>query len=344
MGVKKKIGLILEKAGLKQTGIRIDLTVNRWKREAVRKIRYFYIPIIVKRRAKSGVLAIDLDSDWLGLGARIVATIELLMYAEEKGLMLKMKYSYRIPKDRRNYFQELFDEIGPEGNKLDFSENLVFTSIRSNHELQLEKDYNKLLDTGIANRLFSRHYRFKTNIAEQVNQFADGHFKGSRILGLHYRGTDKIGEAPKVSLDFVARVIAETLANSKFKYDKLFISSDESSCIDYFKSIDTSLQVIWRDDIYRSRDGNQFHRNPVNDFSIINQEALINCLLLSKCDLLIKTASILSDCSKIFNPDLEMIILNEPHSESLKWWPATELNKKYLYRENEQKVKEYSGS
>jgi len=328
---KKQVGKLLEKIGLKKLGIKIDLKINSYYKNFINYLRSIYIPIAVKRRSKKQLLAINLDSDWLGLGARIVATIELLMYAEENKLVLKMKYGYRRRGDDYNYFDDLFENIIPEKEQIE-NKQINYTHIRTVFELDLKKNYNKLLDCELANNLLNRHFKINDAILKEVDIFSDYHFKGSKVLGLHYRGTDKIGEAPKVDLDFVYNFILETLDTSTVKFDKLFISSDELSCIELFQKRKLPLEIISRDDVYRSSDGQQFHRNPSNNISVINQEALINCLLLSKCNLLIKTASILSDCCKIFNPDLEMIILNEPHNSNLIWWPATELNGKYLYK------------
>jgi hypothetical protein len=50
------------------------------------------------------------------------------------------------------------------------------------------------------------------------------------------------------------------------------------------------------------------------------QEALINCLLLSRCSTLIRTTSFLSAWASIFNPGLPIVLLNEPYAKSL-WYP-----------------------
>lgn len=336
---KKQVGKLLEKIGLKKLGIRIDLKINTYYRDFVNYLRSVYIPMLVRKRIRTGILAINLDSDWLGLGARIVATIELLMYAEENGLLLEMKYGYRRRGDNYNYYEDLFEDIAPDKRLIKKNKEISYTHVRNVFELGLKKNYNKLLNCELANNLFNRHVKITGNIMTEVDHFYNYHFKGSSVLALHYRGTDKVGEAPKVELDFVYNFIVETLDTSAIKFDKLFISSDELSCIELFQQRKLPLEIISRDDIYRSSDGKQFHRDPSNNISVINQEALINCLLLSKCNLLIKTASILSDCCKIFNPDLPMIILNEPHSSNLIWWPATELNKKYLYKIPEKPLK-----
>jgi hypothetical protein len=85
------------------------------------------------------------------------------------------------------------------------------------------------------------------------------------------------------------------------------------------------LPVIYRKDILRSTDGNQFHRIKENSKSLINRDAIVNCLLLSDCNFLLKTASILSDCSVVFNPTIRVKVISFPHSRELTWWPATEI-------------------
>lgn len=330
MNFKRKIGQLLEKIGLKQIGIKFDLKINSIYRDCIKHFRSIYIPLLVKYRSRKGVLAIDIDSDWLGLGARIVETIELLMYAEEKNLQLQLRYSYRRRYDCRNYFKDLIENkvIANQNKKF----NKSFTKIRHIYELNLPKDYNKLLNVSLANHLFNKYLKINEDIMAEVNSFINYNFDGN-ILGLHYRGTDKVGEAVKINLEFIYELILKTLNNSEIKYSKLFISTDELNCINFFKIKTLPIEIIWHDDAYRSTDGNQFHRDPSSDISVINREALINCLLLSKCKLLIKTASILSDCCGILNPKLKMIILGIPRSQRLTWWPATELNAKYLYQQ-----------
>ena len=46
----------------------------------------------------------------------------------------------------------------------------------------------------------------------------------------------------------------------------------------------------------------------------------MNCLILSRCAALLKTASILSGWSKLFNPALPVVMLNRPPEENL-WFP-----------------------
>ncbi len=50
----------------------------------------------------------------------------------------------------------------------------------------------------------------------------------------------------------------------------------------------------------------------------IGEESILDALLLSKCDLLVRTSSNLSLWSTYFNPDLPVILLNERRTHSLE--------------------------
>ena len=331
MSLKKVIKKNIDFSYLKQLGIKLYFKLHRSYQKRILQIRKSWLSKQMDRQSRNGIFAIHLDSDWLGLGARIVQTIELLMYADEKNILPQFRYGYKEEKNTVDYFHELFE------NKIPIittkTQGIAYTKINTINELDLKKNYNQLLTIQSANQLFHKYLKIKDNIISEVDSFAKLNFEGHIVLGLHYRGTDKTGEAPQVQLPFVYDTILRALSRPGSPFTRLFISSDESGCIDYFEKNKLPIKIIWRNDIYRSNDGNQFHRNPANDISIINREALINCLLLAKCELLVKTSSLLSDCCKIFNPELEMLILNKPHHSGLTWWPTTELNSNYFIGE-----------
>ena len=148
------------------------------------------------------------------------------------------------------------------------------------------------------------------------------------MLGVHYRGTDKVSEAPYVSYDMVEK-------NIKFYLDKfpntdaIFTSSDDNNFISYIKNSSIECPIIYRDDSYRSNNNIPIHYTNQNKYDI-NRDAIINCLILSRCNALMKTASILSAWSILFNPNLPLIMLNEPVDEC-KWFPEKMLIDNVLY-------------
>lgn len=320
--MKKKIGDFLEALGIKKQGIKVDLYLRSMFRNWEAGLRRKVIPYLVKRRSKHGVYAVNLNSDWLGLGARIVKTLEILLYCDENNLTPLIQYNYREKKKTRtDYFGELF--YYKQINKATVSK-IRYTDIKDVSELGWPIDYNSKLKLGFAKQLFDKYLGINKDILAEADLFCKNNFTDKKVLGVHYRGTDKAGEAPLVAKENLLREIKTVLAERK-ELQIVFLSSDDEQIIQYIKQSGLPVPVISREDAMRSNDGEQFHRKEEVSKSMVNRDAIINMLLLSRCDYLLKTASILSECSVIFNPSMEVKLLNKPHSEALTWWPFREI-------------------
>jgi hypothetical protein len=191
-------------------------------------------------------------------------------------------------------------------------------------QLGLPENYDKQLNLDIAARLVRKYIGIKESILEKVNDFFDRNAKDKFVLGIHYRGTDKRAEAPPVTFPEFKRSICRFLdQNSKF--DCLFVSSDDQRFVDFIENkFGHTLPVFYHNDQERSRNNIAIHRSRKGDKYIKAEEAVLNCLLLSKCNALIKNASILSGWSKLFNPNLPVILLKPPYERQL-WFPDREL-------------------
>src|SRR5882762_10507434 len=107
--MRKYVGKALTAIGLKRSAIRLYFFFTNGWAEIVGSCRKKVIPMLVHFRSSKGVYAIDLDSDWLGLGARIVKTMEILLYCQERGLTPAIRYGYaEKKKDKVDYFGDLF--------------------------------------------------------------------------------------------------------------------------------------------------------------------------------------------------------------------------------------------
>lgn len=196
-------------------------------------------------------------------------------------------------------------------------------------QLGLPKDPNFQLTIENAHTLFDENVRIKSTVLEYVESFIDKHFRNRNVLGVHYRGTDKGCEAKPVSWEFCARTISNYLSSNP-GVEVLLVASDEDAFIEWIKAEFKQIEVIHHDDQERSRDGKAIHAQPSlgNNYTK-GHEALVNCLLLSRCNALIRTASYLSGWSSIFNPDLPVVILNSPYDEKL-WFPDNLIIKKSI--------------
>lgn len=281
-----------------------------------KKFRHIINPLRVSNQLRKGYLNIYLDSDWLGFGARFIKTLELLNYAKIHNVELNIEFGYK-DKKKMKYFSRLFQPITER-----FFINNKYIKIEDTSEIEIGKDLNLLLDVKSANKMFFETFVLDDSLKFELDQFIKANFKDERVLGVHYRGTDKEGEAPRLQLDILFGEIQSYINRG---YSKIFISTDEVIILEKVKSKFYPVPVIYRHDAYRSSDGDQFHRKAESDKYDINHDALMNILILSKTDFLLKTASIMSDCCFIFNPNLPYKLLSTPHSSNLTWWPASEL-------------------
>ena len=158
--------------------------------------------------------------------------------------------------------------------------------------------------------LMQKYVQVKPAILEEVDKYVTDHFQDKFIIGVHYRGTDKSGEALRVSYEEVSAAVAHYTGDKK--NFALYVATDETGFLQYMQQ--TFEGKILSQNCLRSDD----QQSPVHYFNSHNkspyktgQEALIDCLLLSRCHHLIKTSSCLSLVSTFFNPDLSYVELNQ---------------------------------
>ncbi len=63
-------------------------------------------------------------------------------------------------------------------------------------DLRLISRYGGRLPPVVAHRHLS-HFRVRPHIAGKVSEYVEHNFQGQRVIGVHYRGTDKVDSAWK---------------------------------------------------------------------------------------------------------------------------------------------------
>ncbi len=158
--------------------------------------------------------------------------------------------------------------------------------------------------------LMNKYIKIKPNILEKANKFKQANFYDNYTIGIHYRGTDKVLEANRVSfndvLDKVFQIISEIPLHRNYK---IFVATDEFFFLHYmiYKFGDKVCYLP----CHRSVTSVPVHYDLSFDPYIKGEEALLDCLLLSNTDVLIRTNSNLSLCSKYINPVQQTIELNK---------------------------------
>lgn len=153
--------------------------------------------------------------------------------------------------------------------------------------------------------LVRRHVRVKPRLLEQVDRYREAHAAGAFLIGVHYRGTDKWEGAPIVPYEAVAQAVIDAAPTAATAW-KLFLATDEQACLEFMQHRFPE-RVIARD-IRRSSDGQPLHKASGNGYRK-GEDALLDCVLLSRCARLVRTDSDLGLFATYFNPDVPVRLL-----------------------------------
>jgi len=158
--------------------------------------------------------------------------------------------------------------------------------------------------------IVERYVRVKPHILKKRDDFAAREFDGFFIIGVHYRGTDKKTENPLVPYEKVFKEIENRIPpDLPFR---IFIATDEEF---FLRSIETRFPGrVFSIPAHRSKGAEGVHFLYKNSYEI-GEEALLDCLLLSKCSFLIRTPSHLGLWSTYFSPDLPVVLLEESNED-----------------------------
>ncbi len=290
------------------------------------------------RQSKSGhLLAVEMNS-WVGLFAHLEWFLEIALHCDRHDLtpcFMSTSPQYVDSARGPDWFSYFFAnlQLSPEDSERIRSGEVPICRIEGIRQLGLPENYDRQLNLDVAARLVRKYIGIKRPILEKVDAFFDRYLSGKIVLGVHYRGTDKSAEAPTVSYPEFKRSIDRFLDRNG-TFDSLFVSSDEQRFVDFIEAeFSRTLPVFHHDDQERSRNSVAVHRSKRGDRYRKAEEAVLNCLLLSRCNALMKTASVLSGWSKLFNPDLPVILLNPPFGGQL-WFPDRDLVAQAVHSEH----------
>lgn len=168
-----------------------------------------------------------------------------------------------------------------------------------------------------AHALQSKFFPVKESIVEAAREFVARHFSGNPYVACHYRGTDKSSEAPRLSYEAVMKRL-KSRSNGEARL-RLFVATDERPFIEAIRAQPEAFDPAWMD-CERSTDGQKIHGRARGLHLRRAKEALLDCLVLSQAERLVKTASMLSGWAKVFNPQLPVELLARPY-EKVDWFP-----------------------
>jgi hypothetical protein len=247
-----------------------------------------------------------------GLFSEFNSVIGALDFIEKNGVGMKVDFGkkgyyydvFKGPNWWEYYFEPINfgSDIGTIKKKFNAYQKVRF-SLTAQFDMPRERAYE----------LIQKYVKIKLCIQQKIDAFVARNFKDHYVIGVHYRGTDKWTEAPKVSYEEVHHVIASTIEDKQQIPIKIFIATDDALFLAYIEQ--QFPHLVCSIDAIRSTNGQSVHiYEKVANYKK-GEDALIDCVLLSKCDFLIKMASNLSDVSIQFNPDIPVIRLNKGYHE-----------------------------
>ena len=200
--------------------------------------------------------------------------------------------------------------------------------------------------------LIRSHIEVKENVTSLVDEFQHGYFDGYFVIGVHYRGTDKHQEAPRKSYQEVVQAIEKEVSSySGTKKVRIFVATDEaaflSSVRSHFESREDKNRVVAAE-VKRSLDKSKpIHMENSTPYQtgtllaismgfsgnlfffyfflcvivchcvgILGLMAWVDCFLLSRCDVLLRTSSNLGLFATFLNPDLKVTLLSSRYGHT----------------------------
>ena len=163
--------------------------------------------------------------------------------------------------------------------------------------------------------LISKYIRINKKVSDKIDDFVDKHMDGCHVLGVHRRGQmDQRGaQGNKPSVRYLKRV--ESYLQEK-PDAKVFVATENWTSLNEFKNA-FGDKVIYRD-TFKSKDESLVFNVPLRTVQKYlakskphpggarsGEEALIDCVLLSKCDYMLHGISNVGTAAGCFNPGLK---------------------------------------
>jgi hypothetical protein len=203
-------------------------------------------------RENGDICSVEINAQF-GFFAQMTWCLWILRYCEGGGLRADLRLTSDIYRDRNrgsNWLTHYFDACPPIGAEK-IARRVSFTKKVSELE-DLEHLIPTNMTLGEGNRLLNKYLRPKPHIGQIVDDFWAIVGGDGPVLGVHFRGTDKSWEAPRVSWEHCLTVV-ETYLRRHDAVKAMFVASDEQAFVEFMADSIKDVPVYSRQDHYRSR-------------------------------------------------------------------------------------------
>ena len=165
--------------------------------------------------------------------------------------------------------------------------------------------YGRALSSSVGHRLVDM-LEIQDTILDKYIDFKSKNMAGHQVVGIHYRGTDKVigkdKESDRVQYEDIFAYLKQDV-DARF-----FVATDEQAFLDRIKSIFADRVISY--DALRSTNSASIHSGIAGaSMHKAGEDALIDCMLLASCAKLVRTDSNLSYACRFFNPEQKYITL-----------------------------------
>jgi hypothetical protein len=276
-------------------------------------------------RANRGVCSIEIANVGVGYFAQLTWCLYLLEHCQRHNLTPDIRLTGDIYRDstRGPNWLDYYFETPRSTTSGELSRRIPYTKKAREWE-DMGQPIGAAMSIEDGARILRRYLTPKPHIIKIVDDFWRGPSAHGPVVGVHYRGTDKSMEAPRVSWRHCLEVLEDYLCDHP-NIKAVFVASDEQAFVEFITWSLRDVPIYASNDHYRSNNGQPVHLISAAGYGYEKgEDALVNALLLSKCTSLIRTTSFLSAWASIFNPDLKVILLNKPYEDKI-WFPESEI-------------------
>lgn len=226
--------------------------------------------------------------------------------AYERGMYASLKIDYDNeglyydPARGRNWWTYYFEpiELGIQNAKYKKITRKEFGTLADNVLITMQRER--------AAYLVQKYIHIKPHIKNKIDRFVYDNFADSFVIGLHYRATDQVENPPATYEEVFAALDAMLKVLSLERY-KIFVATDAQGFLD---ALCKRYSCVVYTQSYRCKDRKGIHLDVSFDNYTKGEEALIDAVLLSKTNVLMRVGSNLSFTSKLFNATLPVFEIN----------------------------------
>ena len=273
--------------------------IKKINRQEFTKNTKYYVICSQKKRGFFSLLLFVLNHIKYAKKKKLIPVIDMkyhpTLYNEEKVLFgTKNSWEYYFNKINKVNINNVYKSK----NYIFCEEENIFTKNNKFH-YSLKKIFTENIK--INNNILKKYLYYKNKIFNKKDQF----------LGIHFRGTD-MKYSTHHPLPLTRKQVDKKVKYlmSKYNLNKIFLVTEDTKNFNFFINNFKDYKILYIDNFRTSKTLAFDEDYRKNHKYKMGEEALINSLLLSNCNVLISTQTGITDFAHFINPSLKFLKIN----------------------------------